>query len=686
MSESCPRSSSPLVSVIMPVRNGGAPLIAAINSILSQTFRGFEFLIVDDGSSDSTPRILEHFAKLDPRIRVISNRGSGITASLNTLVKEAKGLFVARQDADDLSHPCRLEDQVRLMLANPSVVLCCTAAQFLSDEGTPKLSFLPPPSNRSLKRDLERGLNPIIHGSVMLRKDALLALSQGYRGGHGEDLDLWLRLSQRGEFRAVGRIRYLYRVSAKGLSLSNLTAQRNLRKFIYGAHRLSRDGAPIEDYQYEQEVDKILKAAHAAETPSRSLLADSALRDAIRSHDLSELKRLSELGSGVPALKRAVLKALVAYPRMIPLIRCWHDLGRSLRMLPASGEETSPIGWIPSDAPGLDDSTPAATIAGAITESRAEFEALSLTPELTVLMAVRDERGSFLSRAIDSVLDQSLSNFEFLIVDDGSKEPETVETLTRYAELSTRIKIIRSSSVGLTRALNFGAQHARGALLARHDSDDWSAPTRFAVQSTYLNDNPTIEIAGTLSVICNAKGDPLWVKRIPHGEIDLQALKSTNPIAHGSWCMRTVFFRRLGGYDERFEFAQDYDFLLRAAQIGRIGVVREPLYNLRRHANARSAVSFALQRSYSTIARHGPVNDRFVERCLAEAALASDDQRIASAIVEADLALINGEPFRSLRAATSLLSRSPFTLDGWVRLVRIVLFPLAPLRPYLFRR
>ncbi len=663
----------PLVSVIMPVRNGGAALAAAIRSVLDQTYRNFEFLILDDHSTDDTAKVLAQFAESDARIRIVVGEGSGITSSLNTLVREARGELIARQDADDLSHRCRFEDQVRLMQRNRDAVLCCTPALFVTDEGVPRTVFIPSRDDRGLRRDLFGGLNPIVHGTVMLRREALASFSAVYRGGHGEDLDLWLRLAKKGEFCATAQVRYYYRVSGAGLSLTNLSAQRALRKYIYKTHFTSRVGTAISDADYEREVSRILSSSQAAASKAKSLLVENEVREAIRAGDAARLVLLANAKSELSVMRRVAVRIMTWHPCILRCVRGWHDLSRELKIRPCGENSLAPSSWVGVEATSDG-------VAG-VEKAAPSFE----RTRVSVVMAVRDESSAYLFQAIESILDQSHSEFELIIVDDGSTHPETLDVLARFEALSTRVKILRCDSIGLTRALNVGIRAVDTPVFFRHDSDDWSATERFDAQLSFFAKNPSVGVVGTLATICNADGERLWVKRMPGNKIDLDVLNRANPIAHGSWCVRTDLFRAAGGYDERFDFAQDYEFLLRAARMTEIGVVRKPLYFLRRHAHARSALSFSLQRAFSAAAQHVPVADGFIKRCVEDARSSPDVADVAPLLVTADLSLMNGESRRSIAAALRLIRLAPFRLDGWVRFVRVFLFPFAPLRPYLFR-
>src|SRR5262245_4670824 len=115
-------TAPPLVSVVMPVYNAAAYVAQAVESIRAQTLGDFEFIIVNDGSTDRSPRLLEGFAARDSRIKLISRPNTGIVGALNDGVAAARGELIARMDADDVSLPTRLEKQVTFMRSHPQVV------------------------------------------------------------------------------------------------------------------------------------------------------------------------------------------------------------------------------------------------------------------------------------------------------------------------------------------------------------------------------------------------------------------------------------------------------------------------------------------------------------------------------------------------------------------------------------
>ena len=160
-------TSTPAVSVIMPVRNG-APFVAnAIDSITSQSLRDLEFIIVDDGSTDTTWDIVTQAMKQDPRIRCFRQSALGLTASLNRAIMHASAPLIARQDADDISLQSRLEKQSTILSRSGLDLIVTRAYLHSTSRITPRLSYYFP------KKFSVFFMNPFIHGTFMFTRDLI---------------------------------------------------------------------------------------------------------------------------------------------------------------------------------------------------------------------------------------------------------------------------------------------------------------------------------------------------------------------------------------------------------------------------------------------------------------------------------------------------------------------------------
>lgn len=188
----------PHVTVLLSVYNGERFLAEAIDSILCQSYKNFEFIIIDDASTDSTAEILKRYEREDSRIKIVTNAVNlRLAASLNKGISLASGELIARMDADDVSLPGRLEKQVAFMQANPNVSVCGTA---LSVYDSPSTVWLPPLDNDSIRAMLFFE-SCLYHPTVIMRKSIFNGLDSPYFSSMlpAEDYDLWSRVAQRKE-------------------------------------------------------------------------------------------------------------------------------------------------------------------------------------------------------------------------------------------------------------------------------------------------------------------------------------------------------------------------------------------------------------------------------------------------------------------------------------------------------
>lgn len=208
--------AQPRVSVVMSVYNGQEYVAEAIESILNQTFKDFEFIIINDGSTDDTLTLISGYH--DTRIKLISRRNKGLVASLNEGIEVATGRYIARQDADDISLPGRLRDQVKAFEDHPQLVLCGTGFQDIDFHGV-KGSITELSLSPSLLKLEVYTRSPFCHGSIMAKKESIQKVG-GYsdRVGPVEDYDLWIRLKDEGDFMNLKSIRYLYRIQPNSIS------------------------------------------------------------------------------------------------------------------------------------------------------------------------------------------------------------------------------------------------------------------------------------------------------------------------------------------------------------------------------------------------------------------------------------------------------------------------------------
>ena len=224
-----------------------------------------------------------------------------------------------------------------------------------------------------------------------------------------------------------------------------------------------------------------------------------------------------------------------------------------------------------------------------------------MAPEVSVLMAVHNT-GAHIARAVQSILDQTFTDFEFLIIDDGSTD-NSMRVVKEAADARIRI-VANRKNIGLTRSLNRGLALAQGRFIARMDGDDISYPTRLEKQTAFLKGHPACGLVGTGYLTVDEHGYPLNQGRVIAADLDLkEALKVTNQFAHSSVMFPKKVIAAVDGYREVFHFAQDYDLFLRISEKFAIALLPEILLERRIGLDAVSVKDKILQDRFAQMAR-----------------------------------------------------------------------------------
>lgn len=197
--------NKPFVSVIMPVYNAKKYVGEAIESILDQTYKNFECIIVDDASTDETPTILESYRKKDARITVVRNeRNKGVTKSLNNALRFARGKYIARMDADDWSYPERLQLQVNLMERQSDVVVSGSFIEVCDSNLQIKYLRKYQLNDTNIRKHVFR-YSPFAHPATIWRADVFKKEKYDERIATCQDYELYFRVGKYGKFMNIGR-------------------------------------------------------------------------------------------------------------------------------------------------------------------------------------------------------------------------------------------------------------------------------------------------------------------------------------------------------------------------------------------------------------------------------------------------------------------------------------------------
>ncbi len=222
--------SSPIVSVLMPVYNGEKYLAEAIESVLNQTFTDFEFIIINDGSTDNSEQIIKRYS--DTRIQYFNNEGNkGLIYSLNKGISFSKGKYIARMDADDISLPKRFEKQVLFLESHKEIGICGASAYRINSDGN-KIGLVGRICNPEVLKASLLFSNPFIHPLIMMERNLIINNLYDSSFQHIEDYELWVRLLEKSKGANLPDYLLLYRWHDNNISVTQNAIQKKLTKEI----------------------------------------------------------------------------------------------------------------------------------------------------------------------------------------------------------------------------------------------------------------------------------------------------------------------------------------------------------------------------------------------------------------------------------------------------------------------
>lgn len=229
----------PTITVCMSVYNAAAYLAESVGSILNQTFADFEFIIIDDGSTDSSPKLLARLTRDDPRVMVIRRQNAGVAVAINQAIALARGEFIARMDADDIAMPERFTKQVAYLREHPQCVAVGSRIMMIDPYGLPLYEPHHDLAHDAIVAGLLAGVGwAIVQPAAMIRRQAVIDIG-AYRADTepAEDLDFFLRLSERGKLANLSDVLLNYRQHAKSANHTRAAEQdRKCERIITDAY------------------------------------------------------------------------------------------------------------------------------------------------------------------------------------------------------------------------------------------------------------------------------------------------------------------------------------------------------------------------------------------------------------------------------------------------------------------
>jgi glycosyltransferase involved in cell wall biosynthesis len=569
-----------LVSTVIPVHNRARFLREAVASVLAQTWRPIEIVIVDDGSTDDTPQCADELEEANPGvIRLVRQNNAGPGAARQRGLDASHGEFVQFLDSDDLLMPRKFELQVAALRADPLASICYSKTWF--NENGRRAAC---PAQRTGK--VHRTVFPaLLAGRIwetstpLYRRDALDRIGPWPATWQMED---WRYDAQAG----AAQVQLAY--------CDEFLAEYRVHGEPRLAHAWTRDQRAMRDrLEAYLQIALLARAAGVRnDAPELRHFLRSVFwiaREAGSRGMHQEADRLLQLALSLQALNHWDLQLF----RAVRMVVGWKAASRMARWreLFRRGCTTEPHSGssrLDHDALARSPQT-AANAAHRSHDSQARPANAGdklRTPdvEVSVLMAVYNGADR-LESSICSVLEQQGCRFELIVVNDGSTDGSAQE-LDRIAAQDSRVRVLHKANGGLTAALIDAAAMARGEFLARQDAGDYSLPGRLQLQRDALRADQQLVFISCVTEFVDPNCAHLYEARgsgfaaHPQNILDLTqpfGLRD-GPSHHGSVMFRAETYRQCGGYRPAFYYGQDWDLWYRLAEVGKFQLLADTLY------------------------------------------------------------------------------------------------------------
>jgi glycosyltransferase involved in cell wall biosynthesis len=591
------------ISVLIPAYNSSRFFPAAIESVLRQTHREFELILIDDGSTDDTLAIARRYAGQDARIRVISHENFGMGRSLNHAMEQARGNWIARLDADDVMLPQRLERQLAFLAANPDLAVASSFVRYIDDGGRDIGAFT---SVFTTRAQVQRYVANhwavgFHHPAAIFHKQTIQSLG-GYRPQFwpAEDLDLWNRVIDAGHGVLVqDEALTCYRIHGGSVMVSKSRSAERKVQWATACIRARHEARP-EPSEAEFLAERRNRPVVQRVNESRREVARALYKSAVFHFSQRRWAKCA------PTLAAAlVMEPGFVLPRLRGQLRrksAPHSEG--VTASPGAPEEARGEG-----AGGRGESNATLNVQRSTLNAQQNQPHASPVPEcrergpqppssgeepLNVLMPVYN-CARFVAAAIDSVLAQTHQQFTLHIVDDGSTD-NTLEICRQYQKRDARIALTSHANRGIANTMNEALDRLErrspgGWVFCMH-GDDVMLPNRLERQLAFVRANPDLAAVSALVRVIDEHGREVGVIRSPYTTRTAVAAAAAagRSIAfnHPAAALRPAAVLAAGGYRQDFWPAEDTELWNRLA-CGGWGVLVQDEYLLQYRIHGKSA-------------------------------------------------------------------------------------------------
>ncbi len=510
---------TPKVSIIIPVYNCELYIDQAIESVLNQTYTDYEIIVINDGSTDNTHQVLQPYMK---KIRYFSQENKGLSATRNQGIKMAKGKLISLLDADDLFLYYKLQEQVAIFEAEPSIGLVQSGWRVVNEKGE-KIEDVKP-WHKSPELDLVTWLkwkatNP---SGMMFRKEWLERVN-GFNEDlrRLEDFDIVIRLALAGcQATWFPKVAVCYR-QHRGNMTRNLLAQIEVEEKILD-ELFSNPNLPGKIQHLEKE-----------------LRYGSLIWNCWR---LYKTGNFSEMAT--------YLQKSLSYTSDPPTVAIctWIELFTKLDSQEGNQFNAYSFSQLPQWKKLISNI----------------FN--PVVPRVSVIIATYNN-AHYILEAIASIFNQTYTSYEIIVIDDGSTD-NTRQVLEPYLD---KIRYLYQENKGVSHARNLGLEMARGEFISFLDADDFFLPDKLAKQVAVFDAHPSLGIVHSGWRLVNEKGEKISDIEFWHWygslELDLETWVVWKPVTI-SMMFRKSWIKSVGGFDTRWHHGEDIDLVLRLSVNG----------------------------------------------------------------------------------------------------------------------
>ena len=508
---------TPKVSVIIPVYNCELYIAQAIESVLNQTYTDYEIIVINDGSTDNTYQVLQPYMK---KIRYFSQENKGLSATRNQGIKMAKGKLISLLDADDLFLYYKLQEQVAIFEAEPSIGLVQSGWRVVNEKGE-KIEDVKP-WHKSPELDLVTWLkwkatNP---SGMMFRKEWLERVN-GFNEDlrRLEDFDIVIRLALAGcQATWFPKVAVCYR-QHRGNMTRNLLAQIEVEEKILD-ELFSNPNLPGKIQHLEKE-----------------LRYGSLIWNCWRLYKTSNFSEMA-----------TYLQKSLSYTSDPPTVAIctWIELFTKLDSQEGNQFNAYSFSQLPQWKKLISNI----------------FN--PVVPRVSVIIATYNN-AHYILEAIASIFNQTYTSYEIIVIDDGSTD-NTRQVLEPYLD---KIRYLYQENKGVSHARNLGLEMARGEFISFLDADDFFLPDKLAKQVAVFDAHPSLGIVHSGWRLVNKKGEKISDIELWHSspELDLETWVVWKPVTI-SMMFSKSWIKSVGGFDTRWHHGEDIDLVLRLSVNG----------------------------------------------------------------------------------------------------------------------